>query len=66
MIDNLGETLKATLFNAEDAETLSHDALASIDARANEIKKNMDSAKSLQNNHAEMKVYQLWQFLLAF
>jgi len=35
---------------------LSHDALNSINARANEIKKNMQSAKDLQNNHAEMKV----------
>jgi hypothetical protein len=55
-VENLGDTLKSTLTNAEDAETLATDALASIDARANEIKKNMKSARKLQDNHEEMKV----------
>ena len=55
-VENLGDVLKSTLTNADDAETLAHDALTSIDARANEIKKNMKSAKKLQDNHEEMKV----------
>jgi hypothetical protein len=55
-VDNLGDVLKSTLTNADDAETLAHDALTSIDARANEIKKNMKSARKLQDNHEEMKV----------
>jgi hypothetical protein len=58
-IENLGDTLKSTLSNADDAETLAHDALTSIDARANEIKKNMKSARKLQDDHAEMKVWAL-------
>ncbi len=53
----MGDTLKSTLTNADDAETLAHDALTSIDARANEIKKNMKSARKLQDDHAEMKVW---------
>ena len=52
----MGDVLKSTLTNADDAETLAHDALTSIDARANEIKKNMKSARKLQDNHEEMKV----------
>ena len=56
-IENLGDTLKSTLTNADDAETLAHDALTSIDARANEIKKNMKSARKLQDDHAELKVW---------
>jgi hypothetical protein len=54
-VENLGDILKSTLTNADDAETLAHDALTSIDARANEIKKNMKSARKLQDDHAEMK-----------
>ena len=50
-VENLGDVLKSTLTNADDAETLAHDALTSIDARANEIQKNMKSAKKLQDNH---------------
>lgn len=52
---NLESVLKSSVANSSDAETVSHDALASINARANEIKKNMEVAKKLQDNHAEMK-----------
>ena len=75
-VENLGDVLKSTLTNADDAETLAHDALTSIDARANEIKKNMKSAKKLQDNHEEMKVvfsvtrsgdlFDFWQLFKAF
>ena len=49
-----GEILKSTVQQADDAETLAHDALASIDARAVEIKKHMKGTQDLQNDHAEM------------
>ena len=48
------EELKLTVKEADDAETLAHDALASIDARADEIKRNMGETQDLQNRHAEM------------
>ena len=46
--------MKSTVQQADDAETLAHDALASIDARAVEIKKHMKGTQELQNDHAEM------------
>lgn len=54
-IDDFPDILKDTVAQATDAETLAHDALASIDARANEITKNKDRATELQVNHAELK-----------
>ena len=47
--------LKQTVDEANDAETIAHDALASIDARASEIQSNMEDAKNLQDNYAELK-----------
>ena len=41
--------------DANDAETLAHDALASIRTRAGEIRTSKEQATQLQNNHAEMK-----------
>ena len=39
---------------ADDAETLAHDALASIDARAEEITERLKITNALQHNHTEM------------
>ena len=47
-LDNLKENtgaLKQTVKEANDAETIAHDALASIDARAVEITSNMAEAQ---------------------
>jgi chromosome segregation ATPase len=57
-LDNLNDVtdvLKDTVLKANDAETLSHDALASIDARAEEITKNMAQAKTIQDDYADLK-----------
>ena len=57
-LDNLKEVteeLKDTVDEAEDAGTIAHDALASINARADEITLNMDKARQLQDDHADMK-----------
>lgn len=52
---DLTEKLKETVQNATDAETVAHDALASIDARAQGIKDNMSTARKLQDDSAEIK-----------
>ncbi len=47
--------LDETSKQANDAETIAHDALASIDARAHEITASMGRARSLQDDYAELK-----------
>ena len=44
---DLTEKLKETVTNSTDAELLAEDALASIDARADDIKKSIVTAKTL-------------------
>lgn len=41
--------------DANDAETVAHDALASIDARADEITDSMNKTKTLQNDNSKLK-----------
>ena len=48
------EVLKSTVQEADDAQTIAHDALASIEARAGEINDNMKITNDLQFNHTEM------------
>lgn len=52
---DLTERLKETVQNATDAETVAHDALASIDARAQVIKNSMSTARQLQDDSADIK-----------
>jgi seryl-tRNA synthetase len=52
---DLTEKLKETVQNATDAETVAHDALASIDARAEVIKNSMVTARTLLDDNAEIK-----------
>ncbi len=47
--------LKETSERANDAETIAHDALASIDARADEITASMSRARALSVDHDELK-----------
>ena len=57
-MDNLKEVtdvLKDTMQKADDAETLAHDALQSIDARADLITRNMAGAKKIQDDSADLK-----------
>ncbi len=54
-LTEITETLKETAIQANDAETIAHDALASIDARADEITQSMAGARRLQDDHSEMK-----------
>ena len=49
------DVLKETVNEANDAETIAHDALASINTRADEIKQNMDNARTLQADYEEAK-----------
>lgn len=53
-IDDFPDVLQETVKEATDAETLAHDALASIDARADEITKNKVrfSSSSSSSRHA--------------
>ena len=48
------EVLKSTVQEADDAETLAHDALASIDARAEEITDRLKITNNLQQKYTEM------------
>ena len=48
------EVLKATVQEADDAETIAHDALAGVAARAGEIHGKMGITQQLQYNHTEM------------
>ncbi len=52
---DLTEKLKETVINATDAETVAHDALASIDARAEVIKNDMKTARGLMDDDAEIQ-----------
>ncbi len=54
-LNEVTEVLKDTVTKANDAETLAHDALASIDARAEEITRNMAQAKKIQDDYADLK-----------
>lgn len=47
-LEEITAVLEETVKAANDAETIAHDALASIDARAEEITQNMDQARKLQ------------------
>ncbi|TRY60964.1 hypothetical protein TCAL_05712 [Tigriopus californicus] len=49
------ELLKETVDIANDAETVAHDSLSSINARADEITRNIGQARTLQDNHEQMK-----------
>ena len=53
-LEDQREKLKSTVQEADDAETLAHDALASIDARAEEITERLKITNALQHNHTEM------------
>ena len=52
---DLTEKLKETVQNATDAETVAHDALASIDARAQVIKDSMETARRQMDDSAAIK-----------
>ena len=52
---DLTEKLKQTVQNATDAETVAHDALGSIDLRAELIRNAMNESKKLSDASAEMK-----------
>lgn len=52
---DLTEKLKETVTNSTDAELLAEDALASIDARADDIKKSIVTAKTLLDDSATIK-----------
>ena len=53
---DLREKLKQTVQNATDAETVAHDALGSIDLRANLIRDAMNKSNQLSDASAEMKL----------
>jgi hypothetical protein len=46
--------LKSTVQEADDAETIAHDALISIAQRAEEITEKLKISNDLQQNHTEM------------
>lgn len=48
------EVLKSTVQEADDAETIAHDALISIAQRAEEITEKLKITNALQQNHTEM------------
>ena len=48
------EVLKSTVQEADDAETIAHDALISIAQRAEEITEKLEITNALQQNHTEM------------
>ncbi len=54
-LSEITEVLKETSEQANDAETIAHDALASINARADEITASMAGARRLQDDYAEMR-----------
>ena len=53
---DLTEKLKQTVQNATDAETVAHDALDSIDLRAEAINAAMNKSNQLSDSSAEMKL----------
>ena len=53
---DLTEKLKQTVQNATDAETIAHDALGSIDLRAELIQAAMNKSNQLSDSSAEMKL----------
>ena len=46
--------MKSTVQEADDAETIAHDALISIAQRAEEITEKLKITNDLQQNHTEM------------
>ena len=48
------EVLKSTVQEADDAETIAHDALISIAQRAEEITEKLNITNVLQQNHTDM------------
>ena len=54
-LNDIRYQLDETSKEADDAETIAHDALASIDARAAEITRNMKAARDLQKDNEDLK-----------
>ena len=60
------EVLKSTVQEADDAETIAHDALISIAQRAEEISEKLVITNALQQNHTEMSfaIGMNWKFII--